>query len=56
MLKLALLSQDHIVLQCRKNITVWGTAEPGAAIHISMQGKKTLIEADRFIWMSMNPC
>lgn len=46
MLKLALLFQDHMVLQCEKNVAVWGKAEPGSAIRIFMQGKETRAKAD----------
>lgn len=46
MLKLALLFQDHMVVQSEKNVTVWGTADPSAVIHISMQGKEEKAETD----------
>lgn len=46
MLKTALLFQDHMIIQCGKNVTVWGTAKPAARIHISMQGKVAQAGAD----------
>ena len=46
MLKLPLLFQDHMVLQCEKEVIVWGTGKPNAKIHISMQGKSVQTEAD----------
>ncbi len=32
MLKLALLFQDHMVVQSEKNVTVWGTADPSETV------------------------
>lgn len=46
MLRLPLLFQDHMVIQCGKKVVVWGTAEPAAVIYISMQGKEAQAEAD----------
>lgn len=46
MLTPALLFQDHMIIQCGKNVTVWGTADPAAEIHIFMQGKEARTEAD----------
>ncbi len=46
MLKLPLLFQNNMVLQCEKEVMVWGTAKPNEIIHISMQGKSAKTEAD----------
>ena len=46
MLKPAILFQDHMVLQQGKKIPVWGTAMPGAAVAVSIQGQTTETKAD----------
>ncbi len=46
MLKMSLLFQDHMVLQCEKEIMIWGVAESNARIHVSMQGKSVQTQAD----------
>lgn len=46
MLKTALLFQDHMTLQRDKEIPVWGTADPGASVSVSLQGKTSDTAAD----------
>ena len=46
MLKPAILFKDHMVLQRDKKIPIWGTATPGAAVTVSMQGQTTETKAD----------
>lgn len=46
MLQTGILFQDHMVLQREKEIAVWGSAEAGAAVTVTLQGKKTEITAD----------
>ncbi len=46
MLQTAILFQDHMVLQRDKQAAVWGTADPGAHITVSMQQKAANAVAD----------
>ncbi len=39
MLKTALIFQDHMTLQREKQIPIWGTAEPGTEISVTVQGR-----------------
>jgi len=36
MLKTALIFQNHMTLQRDKEIPVWGTADPGASVSVSL--------------------
>lgn len=46
MLKTALIFGDHMVLQREKKTKIWGKADPGAEIMVTMQGKTALGNAD----------
>lgn len=46
MLQTALLFQDHMVLQREKVIAVWGTADAGAEVTVTMQGGTATATAD----------
>lgn len=46
MLKTALIFQDHMTIQCEKEIAIWGTADPGAPVSVTMQGKSVDTTAD----------
>lgn len=46
MLKTALIFQNHMTLQRDKEIPVWGTADPGASVSVSLQGKTADTAAD----------
>ena len=39
MLQMAILFQDHMVLQREKPVAVWGTADAGAAVTVTIQGR-----------------
>ncbi len=45
-MKLAELFQNGMVLQREKPVTVWGTADPGAAVTVSIQGRSASTVAD----------
>lgn len=45
-LKPAILFQDHMVLQRDKEVPIWGTAAPGAAVTVRMQGQEAQTRAD----------
>ena len=46
MLKPALIFQDHMTLQREKPVAIWGTAAPGAAVTVTVQGASYTAEAD----------
>lgn len=46
MLQTAILFQDHMVLQREKEISIWGTADTGALVTVTMQGKTSSVETD----------
>lgn len=47
---------DHAVLQRDQPLPVWGTAEPGEAIEVSLAGKQVKVTADaRGAWMARLP-
>ena len=45
MLDLALIFQDHMVLQRDKLICIWGMAEAGGEVSVTMQGKRSSAKA-----------
>lgn len=47
MLKTAILFTDNMILQRDKPVAVWGTAAPGAAVRVTMQGRTAKATADR---------
>ena len=46
MLKPALLFRDHMILQRDKKVRIWGTAEPGESLVITVQGTEASCTAD----------
>lgn len=46
MLKPAILFKDHMVLQRDKAVPVWGTANPGVKVIVSMQGRTVETKSD----------
>lgn len=46
MLRTAILFKDNMVIQRDKPVPVWGTAEPGTAVCVSMQGLTVQTRAD----------
>ncbi len=46
MLQTALIFRDHVILQREKPLKVWGTADPGAQVEVSIQGRKAVCTAD----------
>lgn len=54
MLKTALMFQDHMILQRDKTVAVWGLAEPGARIQVTMQGQAVTAIADESgVWKAL---
>ena len=54
MLQTALIFQNHMLLQRDKSIAVWGTAEPGAEVTVSLQGQaKTCAAGDDGRWLAL---
>ena len=45
MLKTALVFQSHMILQREKPLKVWGTADAGMQVEISIQGQKAVCTA-----------
>ena len=46
MLQTALLFQDHMILQRDKEVSVWGSADAGVQVTVTMQGKTSNATAD----------
>lgn len=46
MLQTALLFQDHMIIQRDKEVSVWGSADAGAQVTVTMQGKTSNATAD----------
>ena len=46
MLKPALMFRNHMILQRDKKVRIWGTAEPGESLVITVQGLEESCTAD----------
>jgi len=46
MLKPALMFRNHMILQRDKKVRIWGTAEPGESLVITVQGTEASCTAD----------
>jgi sialate O-acetylesterase len=55
--KLHGLFKDHMVLQCDMKVPIWGTADPGESVTVTLNGQKATATADsKGKWMAiLNP-